>query len=89
MSGAETMLRIGNDKGVHGRVATRLAEIAMEHKTSLRIDRDGDQADCASILDVLALALGCGDEVCLLAEGGRAEAALAAATLVLTRRDDP
>ena len=88
MSAARATLRVGNDRGVHGRVATRLAEIAMEHNASLRIDRDGEQADCASILEVLALALACGDTVHLEA-GEQAEAALAAARLVLTRRDDP
>jgi phosphotransferase system HPr-like phosphotransfer protein len=55
----------------------------------LRIDRDGEGADCASILDVLALALACGDTVRLEAKGERAEAALAAAAGVLARRDDP
>ena len=89
MSAARATLRVGNDRGVHGRVATRLAEIAREHNASLRIDRDGEQADCASILEVLALALACGDTVHLEAAGEQAEAALAAAHLVLTRRDDP
>ena len=82
-------LQVGNDRGVHGRVATRLAEIALEHGVALRIDRDGEGADCASILDVLALALACGDTVRLEAAGERAEAALAAAAGVLARRDDP
>ena len=43
MSAARATLRVGNDRGVHGRVATRLAEIAMEHNASLRIDRDAHQ----------------------------------------------
>ena len=89
MSAARATLRVGNDRGVHGRVATRLAEIALEHGVALRIDRDGEGADCASILDVLALALACGDTVRLEAAGERAEAALAAAAGVLARRDDP
>ena len=80
---------VGNDRGVHGRVATRLAEIAMEHNASLRIDRDGEQADCTSILEVLALALACGDDGTRTGGRRQAEAALAAARLVLTRRDEP
>ena len=86
---AATSLPVGNERGVHSRVATRLAEIALDYGVVLRIDRDGEGADCSSILDVLSLALDCGDEVRLQAEGARAAEALAAAVLVLARRDDP
>ena len=49
MNRVAASLQVNNDRGVHGRVATRLAEIALEHGVALRIDRDGEGADCASI----------------------------------------
>ena len=79
---------IGNARGVHGRVATRLAEAALNHKVRLTLCRDGDCIDCGSILDVLALALVQGTEVSLQAEGTQDVAALAAARAILIGQDD-
>jgi len=82
-------LIVGNERGVHGRVATRLAEIAAGHGVVLRIRRGEEMAECSSILDVLALALGQGTAITLLAEGAQAEAALTAAATLITAQDDP
>lgn len=82
-------VRVGNQRGIHGRIATRLAEIARDHEVALSISRNMESADCASILDVLALALVQGTEVILVAEGLRGEAALRAASDLLTAPEDP
>ena len=84
----EAPVFVGNTRGVHGRAATRLAEIASEQRVRLTLTRDGETVDCASILDVLALALVHGTLVTLRAEGERAATALAAAGEVLTGQDD-
>lgn len=82
-------LIVGNERGVHGRVATRLAEIALEYGVVLQISRGDETVDCASILDVLAMALVQGTEIGLHAEGERAALALSAAAIVVTGQDDP
>lgn len=82
-------LRVGNERGIHGRVATRLAEIAAEYRVSLEISRGEETVDCSSILDVLALALVQETEICLRAGGEQATAALQAALAVVTEQDAP
>jgi phosphotransferase system HPr (HPr) family protein len=82
-------LAVGNERGVHGRVATRLAEIASEFEVELWIQRGEERAECSSILDVLSLALVQNTEICLQVKGKRAEAALAAAAEVITAHEDP
>lgn len=79
---------VGNARGVHGRVATRLAEIAANYQVCLTLTRGAETVDCASILDVLALALVQGTAITLRAEGEQAGAALAVARVVLTGQDD-
>ena len=88
MSRCETAVIVGNTRGVHGRVATRLAEIATDHHVCLTLTRDEETVDCASILDVLALALVQGTAITLRAEGDQAGVALEAAREVLMEQDD-
>jgi phosphocarrier protein HPr len=80
---------VGNERGVHGRVATRLAEIARAHEVTLQIIGKNEIVDCSSVLDVLALALVQGTPVVLEVRGEQAATALAAAAAVITNRDDP
>jgi phosphotransferase system HPr (HPr) family protein len=82
-------LIVGNERGVHGRVATRLAEIAAEYGVVLHVCRGEEIVECTSILDVLALALVQGTTISVLAEGLRAEAALAAAAHLILSQDNP
>ena len=88
MNRLETTVIVGNTRGVHGRVATRLAEIAANHQVCLTLTREAETVDCASILDVLALALVQGTAITLQAEGEQAGVALAVARKVLMEQDD-
>lgn len=82
-------LIVGNERGVHGRVATRLAEIARAHEVTLQVIGKNEIVDCSSVLDVLALALVQGTPVVLEVRGEQAATALAAAAAVIASRDDP
>ncbi|MFZ5798737.1 MAG: HPr family phosphocarrier protein [Desulfobulbus sp.] len=86
----EKKITVTNARGVHSRVATRLAMIAREHHVGLRIIHGPDCIDAASILDVLGLALVCGSKVTVRIEGerGAVEPAMAAVRLVLTAQDE-
>jgi phosphocarrier protein HPr len=81
-------LIVGNEKGIHSRVATRLAGISAEFGVILQISKGEEIVDCSSILDVLALALVQGTVIGLHAGGEKAGAALLAAQTVVTLQDD-
>jgi phosphotransferase system HPr (HPr) family protein len=85
----QMQLIVGNERGVHGRVAKRLAEIAAEFGVIVHIRRGEEIVECSSILDVLALALVQGTAITVLVEGAQADAALASAASLLTTPDDP
>ena len=87
MNRVQADLVVGKVHGVHGRVATQLAEIAAAHRVHLAISQGEDAVCCRSILDILALAQG--TPVCVLVEGAEAEAALKSVVQLLTTRDDP
>ena len=80
---------IGNTKGVHGRVATRLAEIALEFDVEILLLHNGSQVSCDSILDVLSMALVHGSEVQVILSGQQAQPALVEIGAVLTADNDP
>ncbi|MCL2458437.1 MAG: HPr family phosphocarrier protein [Desulfobulbus sp.] len=88
MMRAEKMVIIGNKRGIHGRVATRLASIAVSHDVRLFLCHAEKKVECSSILDVLSLALARGATVGLVAEGPQAELALAAAVGIINAQDD-
>lgn len=88
MKRVQQELIIGGVRGVHGRVATRLAEVAARYGVTLLIRRGDEVVDCSSILDVLALALTMGAEVCLTAEGDQANEAMVAAAQLLITEDE-
>lgn len=58
-------LTIVNDLGLHARSAAKLAKLASEAKGPVRIDKDGEPADAASMLDVLTLNCPKGTQVCV------------------------
>jgi phosphotransferase system HPr (HPr) family protein len=80
---------VQNRKGIHCRVATRLAQIVAEHDATLQITGSDGSADCSSILDILSLALVHGSRIRLVAEGPDAARVLAAVERLLSRSDDP
>jgi len=80
---------VGNERGIHSRIATRLAEIAAHHEVHLTISNDRETADCTMILDVLALGLVQGDRLQVLVEGKSASEAMQAVEQLLTAKEDP
>jgi phosphotransferase system HPr (HPr) family protein len=76
--------RVVGAKGVHCRVAARLSEIAAAHEAAVQLaNAQGETADCASMLEILSLALTQGSAVRCTAEGAQAaQAAHAIAQLL-------
>lgn len=78
MTRAERTLRIVNQRGLHARASRKLAELALTFQAAIRIRREEDVADATSLMDLMMLGAGLGSEIEVTAEGGDAEAAVAA-----------
>ncbi len=89
MNNAQATCTIVNTKGIHGRVATRIAEICLSSGVTATLDFKEEQADCSSILDVLSLAVTCGSEVHITITGPQADTVCEAIEAVLNAPDDP
>jgi phosphocarrier protein HPr len=72
-------LQITNKKGLHARASRKLAELALSYEsTRISVRREGDEADARSLMDLMMLGAGIGDEVEIEARGPQADEAMAA-----------
>jgi len=73
----EIRVVIGSSVGLHARPASQFVKAATATSSDVRIGRpDSDLVDARSMLSVLSLAIGHGEEVVLRADGDGADAAL-------------
>lgn len=78
MSVKRTM-QIVNVKGLHARASRKLAELALNYdSTRILVRRDDEEADARSLMDLMMLGAGVGQEIEVEARGPQAEEALAA-----------
>jgi phosphocarrier protein HPr len=81
----EQRVTIASTVGLHARPAAAFVQAASEHACEVRIGRpEGELADAKSILEVLGLALGHGEEAVVRTEGDGDLEALAALTSALS-----
>lgn len=69
---------IVNKLGLHARASAKLTQVASGFKSTVWLSRDGRRVNAKSIMGVMMLAAGKGSSITVEAEGGDAEAALAA-----------
>lgn len=74
MSAYTAVVTIVNKRGLHARAAAKFVGLAREFEASVTVERDGEQADGRSIMDLLMLGAGPGTQLTLSAEGADAEA---------------
>ena len=74
---------IVNKLGLHARAAAKLTHLAGNYHSDIWISRSGRRVNAKSIMGVMMLAAGKGSKVMLEAEGGDADAALAALTKLI------
>jgi len=72
----ERELTILNKLGLHARPAAEFVRCARKFKSTIVINKDGEQYSAESILDVLSANLDCGSKMILTADGPDAKAAL-------------
>ncbi len=76
---------IGSSVGLHARPASLFTAAAAEYDFDITISLDGEEADAASILEVMTLGAKHGDVVTLAAEDDAAAAALDELAAMLER----
>lgn len=74
----EHLVSVINPMGLHARPAALLVKAANAFQSEIRIEKDGEQVDCKSLLSLLMLAAGNGSHLRLQVSGDDAEPALAA-----------
>jgi phosphotransferase system HPr (HPr) family protein len=56
-------VKLTNPLGLHARAAAKIAKLAENARCAVFIAKDGEEADAASILDVIGLYCPCGSEI--------------------------
>ena len=80
-------LQITNKKGLHARASRKLAELALTYETTrISVRRDEDEADARSLMDLMMLGAGIGDEIEIEARGPQAEEAMAAVEALIAAK---
>ena len=83
MNMVERRCRVHVPRGIHCRVAVRLAETVAAFCAEVFISTGGERARLASVVDVLSLGISCGTRVVLSGSGPDASKALNAVEQVL------
>jgi len=79
-------VEIVNKLGLHARASARLTQVAAQFKSNVWASRNGRRVNAKSIMGVMMLAAGQGSTVVLEADGGDADAALAAISKLIAER---
>lgn len=69
-------VKVGNEYGLHARVATSIAKALMNYSCDVVVSKDGVRADGRSVLDLLLLAATPGSEIVVRAGGPDSEEAI-------------
>lgn len=81
----ETHLTICNEKGLHVRAATALAQTAGRYQSTVTIEHDGTRANAKSVMHLLLLTAAHGTTVSVRASGVDAREALDMITALIER----
>jgi phosphocarrier protein len=72
-------LKIVNMRGLHARASRKLAELALTYdNTRIIVRRDDEEADARSLMDLMMLGVGVGQDIEVEVRGPEAESAMAA-----------
>jgi phosphocarrier protein HPr len=72
-------IRVVNQRGLHARASRQLAELALSYDTTrIFVKREDEEADARSLMDLMMLGAGIGQDVEVETRGPHAEEAMAA-----------
>ena len=78
MSVLQSVCEVVNEKGLHVRAATVLAQLAAGYSSTIVLEHAGEQANAKSVMNLLLLTAPMGASVKVIVEGDDAEEALSA-----------
>jgi phosphocarrier protein len=86
----EQEVEISNKYGLHARASTRLAQVAKQFDSAIRVSRPGgdEEVDAKSILGILTLGVEKGQTLRIWASGADAEDAMAAVVQLVRNNFD-
>jgi phosphocarrier protein len=80
-------LKVTNMRGLHARASRKLAELALSYDaTRIVVRHEEEEADARSLMDLMMLGAGIGEEIEVEARGPEAEAALDAVEALVAAR---
>lgn len=65
----QNTVTVVNINGIHCRPSSAIVRVAMKYGSSLRVESDNGSANLKSMIEIITLAIHCGDSVNLTAEG--------------------
>lgn len=82
-------IKITNQRGLHARASRKLAELALSYDTTrIFVKREEEEADARSLMDLMMLGAGIGQEVEIETRGPQAEEAMAAVEALFSAKFD-
>lgn len=69
-------LKIVNLMGIHARPSASIVERTQKYKSKIRIYKDQESCDCKSIMEIMRLAVECGEEITIVVDGEDEQQAL-------------
>ncbi len=80
-------IKVVNMRGLHARASRKLAELALSYdSTRIVVRREDDEADARSLMDLMMLGAGIGQDVEVETRGPQAEEAMAAVEALFAAR---
>jgi len=84
----EMKVKVTNEAGLHARPASEFVQAAKKFKSTIRVIKDGIEADAKSIISVLSLGVEKGMEISIIAEGEDAEEAIKELVSIIRKNGD-
>ena len=72
----ERTLAIRNQRGLHARAAAKFVKLAGQFDAKITVTKDGQSVDGGSIMGLMMLAAGIGNDILVASQGAEAEAAI-------------
>ena len=72
----EKLFVVKNETGLHARPASLFVQKAAKYKSTIKVKKDGKEANAKSIISVLSLGASFGSEITIIADGPDAEEAV-------------
>lgn len=82
------IIQLQNKKGLHARAAAKIVNIAHQFDCSITLSYKNHHANAKNILEILMLAVACGEALTISAEGNEAQAALTALQTLIENKFD-